>query len=78
MDHALETGVVRVSDHLRRPLPGRRKLLTETAGNTISETDPVAASSGHQCHYEALTIVDFIDGAAQSGAVNFTGLLRRS
>jgi hypothetical protein len=27
-------------DHLRRPVPGRRDLLTEDAGNTASETDP--------------------------------------
>jgi hypothetical protein len=32
--------VARVRDHLRRPLPGRRKLLARTAGNTFSETDP--------------------------------------
>ena len=36
MDDALETRAQRVRDHLRRPLPGRRDLLTETAGNTVS------------------------------------------
>ena len=38
--HALEAGAQRVRDHLRRPLPGRRDLLTKNAGNTVSETVP--------------------------------------
>ncbi len=40
MDHAVEASAQRVRDHLRRPIPGRRNLLMETAGNTVSETDP--------------------------------------
>jgi hypothetical protein len=40
MDHALETRAERVRNHLRRPIPGRRNLLAETAGNTVSETHP--------------------------------------
>ena len=41
MGDALETRPERVLDHLRRPVPGRRNLLTEDAGNTVSETVPV-------------------------------------
>ena len=40
MDDALEASPQRVRHHLRRPVPGRRDLLTKTAGNTVSETDP--------------------------------------
>ena len=40
MGDALETGPERLLDHLRRPVPGRRNLLTEDAGNTVSETVP--------------------------------------
>jgi transposase-like protein len=35
--HKASTQCVR--DHLRRPIPGRRNLLMETAGNTVSEID---------------------------------------
>jgi hypothetical protein len=42
MDHAVEAGAQRVRDHLRRPIPGRRYLLMETAGNTVSQIDPAA------------------------------------
>jgi len=40
MGDALEAGVERVLDHLRRPVPGRGDLLTDDAGNTVSEIDP--------------------------------------
>ena len=40
---AHETSIERVRDHLRRPIPGRRNLLMETAGNTVSATDPMTA-----------------------------------
>jgi hypothetical protein len=40
MDHAVEASAQRVRDHLRRPIPGRRNLLMNTAGNTVSEIDP--------------------------------------
>jgi hypothetical protein len=41
MGDALEAGVERVLDHLRRPVPGRGDLLTDDAGNTVSEIDPL-------------------------------------
>jgi Transposase, Mutator family len=41
MGDALEAGVERVLDHLRRPVPGRGDLLTDDAGNTVSEIDPI-------------------------------------
>lgn len=34
------TNLARVRDHLRRPVPGSRNLLMNTAGNTVSETVP--------------------------------------
>ena len=40
MDDAVEASAERVRDHLRRPIPGSRDLLMETAGNTVSEIDP--------------------------------------
>jgi hypothetical protein len=40
MGDALETSAQRVRDHLRRPVPGSRNLLMETAGNTVSAIDP--------------------------------------
>ena len=41
MDHALETSSQRIRHHLRRPLAGSRDVLMKTAGNTVSETDPL-------------------------------------
>jgi hypothetical protein len=50
MVDALEAGVERVLDHLRRPVPGSGDLLTEDAGNTVSEIDPsVTLSNGYKC-----------------------------
>ena len=46
MGDALEAGAQRVLDHLRRPLPGRRDLLTNNARNTVHETDPASPGSG--------------------------------
>ena len=40
MGRTVETSAQRIRHHLRRPLPGRRNLLTQTAGNTVSEIDP--------------------------------------
>lgn len=43
----------RVRDHLRRPLPGGRDLLMETAGNTVNAIDPLIAGCGGRvwpCH----------------------------
>ncbi len=38
MDNAVEASAQRVRDHIRRPIPGSRNLLMETAGNT-DDTD---------------------------------------
>ena len=46
MDDALEARSQRVRDHLRRPIPGRRRLLMNTAGNTVSEIDPAPQRAG--------------------------------
>jgi transposase-like protein len=40
VDDALETSPERLRHHLRRPLAGRRDLLTKTAGNTVGVTGP--------------------------------------
>ncbi len=36
----LEAGPERIRHHLRRPVPGRRDLLTQPPGNTVNEIDP--------------------------------------
>jgi hypothetical protein len=36
----VEASTERVLDHLRGPFPSRADLLTEDAGNTVSEIDP--------------------------------------
>jgi putative transposase len=41
IDDAVEASAQRVRDHLQQPIPERRNLLMETAGNTASEIDPV-------------------------------------
>ena len=40
MGDALEASPKSVLDHLRRPIPGCGDLLTDDAGNTVSEIDP--------------------------------------
>ena len=40
MGSAVEARAQRLRDHLRRPIPGRRRLLMETAGNTVYAIDP--------------------------------------
>jgi hypothetical protein len=40
MGATLEASPQRLLDHLRRPVPGRRDLLTNNAGNTVSEIVP--------------------------------------
>jgi len=41
MGRTVEAGTERVLDHLRGPVPGRGDLLTDDAGNTVSETVPL-------------------------------------
>ena len=43
MDDEVEACAQRVRHHLRRPLAGSRNLLMNTAGNTVSETVPLAS-----------------------------------
>jgi|HubBroStandDraft_3_1064219.scaffolds.fasta_scaffold1461607_1 hypothetical protein len=43
MDRTVEAGPERIRCHLRRPVPGRRDLLTMNAGNTVREIDPARA-----------------------------------
>lgn len=40
MGHAMKARAERVLDHLRRPVPGRRDLLTNNTGNTVNEIVP--------------------------------------
>jgi hypothetical protein len=40
MGNAVKASAQRVRDHLRRPIPGSRDLLMQTAGNTVSAIDP--------------------------------------
>ena len=47
MGDALEAGTERVLDHLRRPVPGRRDLLTNNAGNTVNEIVPGPDAAPH-------------------------------
>jgi hypothetical protein len=47
MGDAVEASTERILDHLRGPLPGRGDLLTEDAGNTVSEIDPAARRPGY-------------------------------
>jgi len=41
----MEARLERIRHHLRRPVPGRRDLLTMTAGNTVREIDPPKAAA---------------------------------
>jgi hypothetical protein len=41
MDDAVEASAERVRNHLRRPIPGSRNLLMNTAGNTVNEIAPI-------------------------------------
>ena len=41
MGRTVEAGPERIRCHLRRPVPGRRDLLTMNAGNTVREIDPL-------------------------------------
>jgi hypothetical protein len=45
MGDALEASPQRLLDHLRRPVPGRRDLLTNDAGHTVSEIVPEPAET---------------------------------
>ena len=75
MDDALEASPQRVRDHLRRPLPGRRDLLTEQCGNTVSDS-PVAASSvgARRCGGELHRDAEPTFGARREGERSFVCL----
>ncbi len=45
MDDEVETSAQRVRHHLRRPLAGSGNLMMNTAGNTLTVTDPEPACS---------------------------------
>lgn len=46
MDHALETSIERLRDHLRRPHAGQRNHLTEDAAYTVNRTVPRTVDAG--------------------------------
>jgi hypothetical protein len=45
MDDAVEASAQRVRNYLRRPFPGCRNLLMETAGNTVSDSPSLPAET---------------------------------
>jgi hypothetical protein len=44
----MEARLERIRHYLRRPVPGRRDLLTMTAGNTVREIDPCPITTAGQ------------------------------
>jgi len=63
MGSALEASSQRIRYHLRRPIPGRGKLLTRNARNTVKEIVPPDAEYETVCEIFAAGVMDEVTDA---------------